>query len=45
MPVKTGPEQNIITSPQNDTFLIQKKKKKNAGKSKMQDRIYFSFQL
>ena len=26
MPVKTGPEQNIITSPQNDTFLIQKKK-------------------
>ena len=28
MPVKTGPEQNIITSPQNDTFLIQKKKKK-----------------
>ena len=35
MPVKTGPEQNIITSPQNDTFLIQQKK--NAGKSKMQD--------
>ena len=27
MPIKTGPEQNIITSPQNDTFLIQKKKK------------------
>ena len=34
MPVKTGPEQNIITSPQNDSFLIQKKK---AGKSKMED--------
>ena len=34
MLVKTGPEQNIITSPQNDTFLIQKK---NAGKQKMQD--------
>ena len=26
MPVKTGSEQNIITSPQNDSFLIQKKK-------------------
>ena len=29
MPVKTGPEQNIITSPQNDTFLIQKKTQEN----------------
>ena len=28
MPVETGPEQNIITSPQNDTFLIQKKRRK-----------------
>lgn len=28
MLVKTGPEQNIITSPQNDTFLIKKKRRK-----------------
>lgn len=36
MLVKTGSEQNIITSPQK-RYFFDKKKKKNAGKSKMQD--------
>ena len=34
MLVKTGPEQNIITSPQKDTFLIQKKKTQENRKCK-----------
>ena len=36
MPIKTGPEQNIITSPQNDTFLIQKKKTQENRKCKIE---------
>lgn len=35
MLVKTGPEQNIITSPQNDTFLIQKKKRRKIENARL----------